>query len=262
MRKIKKIYCLGDSHVGFFSGQNTNRKIRPIWPNKIQDKLSLFKTFHLGPILAYSLMEEKTTSRGREKLFECLKTIPKNSTIILCFGEIDCRCHILKQVQIQNKNTDKIIQNCIERYLFVIKEIQKLNFNIFIWNLIPPSPFELQEDRQFPSYGNLKERKEVLLKFNKHLERELKQISIPFISIYKKLTNNEGTLSKKYLLDKIHLNIRAIPFAIKEIKRESQIIFFIKIKTYFEIVKNKLYFTFWRFFYNLKAQLKKLLKFV
>ena len=97
--KCNPIYCVGDSHVSFFSGVNL---IQPLFPEKSIDYYPYFKTARLGPALAYNLCEEGTQSLGREKLFDFLQKRHVSDCILLSFGEIDCRAHIA------NKHTDNI----------------------------------------------------------------------------------------------------------------------------------------------------------
>ena len=62
------IYCIGDSHVSFFSGKDA---IVPCWPFPSEDMIPFFRTFRLGPVLAYNLVKVGTKTRGREALVFC-----------------------------------------------------------------------------------------------------------------------------------------------------------------------------------------------
>lgn len=43
------IHCIGDSHVSFFGGLD---RIQPVWPQRSDDRLPWFRTYHIGPALA------------------------------------------------------------------------------------------------------------------------------------------------------------------------------------------------------------------
>jgi len=89
------IYCIGDSHASFFAGAD---RIQPNWPTAADGYLPLFKVLKIGSSLAYSLSVEGSRTRGRELLFEVLETsVPQGAHVMLIFGEIDCRAHVLKQ---------------------------------------------------------------------------------------------------------------------------------------------------------------------
>jgi len=125
-RKKRKfnIYCIGDSHASFFSGYD---RIQLGWPNKTFNKKYFFlKSYRLGPVLAYNLCKFKTRSRGREKLLYILThLIPLGSKVLFCFGEIDCRAHLLRQSEIQKRDIYDIVRECVDRYFSVIKDKKK-----------------------------------------------------------------------------------------------------------------------------------------
>lgn len=221
MRNEKQIiHCIGDSHINVFSGQ---KDIQPIWPEISKNSIEFFKTYRLGPVLAYNLCKLDTETKGREKLFKILNTIPKNSTIILSFGEIDCRFHLLKQSEIQKRSIEDIVNECVERYFSVILEVKNLNYNVLILEVIPSTPIPSSNKPEFPIYGTCTERNNVTSIFNKYLEKLLNKKSIPMIRISKKITNRDGFIKTKYLRDPVHLNQKAIPIIIEEINKINNI---------------------------------------
>src|SRR5688572_14786627 len=109
--KAKVTHVIGDSHVSLFSGKD---QIVPTWNEPHEDLLPQFRTYRLGAMLAYNLATER--HEGRDKLFACIKTLPKNSKVLLCFGEIDCRAHLVKQARAQEKTLDDVARECAGRY--------------------------------------------------------------------------------------------------------------------------------------------------
>jgi len=214
------IYCIGDSHANFFSGLDS---IQSSWPEKSIDLIPFFKSFRLGPVLAYNLCKANTKSKGREKLFAILKRIPKESTILLCFGEIDCRAHLLKQAEIQNIKIKTIIKECVDRYIPVIDEIKNLNYNVVVWNVIPSSPTGFPDKPAYPTYGTCRERNDVSRLFNQFLEEQLTNKNIQFISIFEKLIDENGLTLARFLMDELHLSQAAMPLAIKKINNKLQL---------------------------------------
>ncbi|MFH2047236.1 MAG: SGNH/GDSL hydrolase family protein [Pseudomonadota bacterium] len=208
------IRCIGDSHASFFSGLD---KIQPVWPKQSQDILPFFRSYRLGPILAYNLGQKGTSSKGNEKLFFLLSTLSKKDFILLCFGEIDCRAHILRQTHRQNKNHEEIVEECVERYCGVIKTIQTMQYRLGVWNVPPSTPYNLENIPHYPTYGGPVERNDITRYFNKILAYRLKQEGIPFFSIFESLIKKDGTTDVKYLADEIHLNQNAMPFALHAI---------------------------------------------
>jgi len=130
---------------------------------------------HLGPILAYSL--------GKEKLNRCNISnynIKNGDTIIFCFGEIDCRCHVHKHIN-QTFTYENIIDDIILNYFETIKlnvTVSQLNFkNVCVYNVVPPvkNPIKFYDAfgiEPFPHLGSCEERKKYTLYFNKKLKEK------------------------------------------------------------------------------------------
>lgn len=217
------IYCIGDSHVNFFSGQN---KINGLWPNPSNDILPYFRTFRLGAVLAYNLCEYGTRKKGRELLFVLLdrdvpiqaRTIPPQSKLLLCFGEIDCRAHLLKQAELQKRDIPSVVEECVERYFSVICEIQQLGYEVFVWNVIPSSRYNSIPNKEFPVYRTCLERNHVTQLFNNYLKDLCSSAGAKFISIFDELIDEHGLTRTEYYFDYIHLSQKAISFALAKIE--------------------------------------------
>jgi len=248
LKKNIVIHCIGDSHVSVFSGQ---KEMQPVWPKKSNNIIPFFKSYRLGPVLAYNLCKSDTRSKGRDKLFSVLKKIPKKDTVLLCFGEIDCRVHLLKQSELQNRNIKEIVKECVDRYLLVILEIKKMGYKTIVFNVIPSAPSFKSNNPQFPTYGSCVERNKVTTIFNEELKNKLKIKSIPFISIFDKLVDKKMMTKTKYLQDGVHLNQKAIPLIIEKInytmnlnlrihRYERNKIYCLKQLFIFKIITNKI----------------------
>jgi len=216
--KIDKniIHCIGDSHVSFFSGWN---KIAPVWPVPVKDRLPFFKSYHLGPALAYNLCEINSQSRGRENLFEVLKTIPPGEKVLLVFGEIDCRAHLLKQADRQNRDIPEVAQECVQRYFSAIEEVSKMGYEVMVWAAIPSFPCNYI-DSEYPAYGSPKERNRATRLFNEEIERLCRNNGLRFISIFDQLLTKRGNTKIRYYMDFAHLSNKAMPLAIRKLQKE------------------------------------------
>ncbi|PIT89083.1 MAG: hypothetical protein COU27_02225 [Candidatus Levybacteria bacterium CG10_big_fil_rev_8_21_14_0_10_36_7] len=210
------IHCIGDSHVNVFSGQET---MQPIWPEKSKNIIPFFKTYRLGAVLSYNLCSLGTKSQGREKLFCLLEDLPIGSNIMLCFGEIDCRAHLLKQALLQKKGIETIVQECVDRYFSTILEIKKMGYNVLIFNAVPSAPSTETDNPDLPVFGDCIERNKTTILFNNYLHFCLKEKGIPFIDIFAEMIDQNMMTKREYLQDGIHLNQKAIPSIIKEINR-------------------------------------------
>ena len=74
---------------------------------------------------------------------------------MLCFGEIDCRCHIVKQADKRKVPTEMVVKDCVNNYFEVIDELNQLGFKVFIWNAVPTAE---SFNTDYPIYGSHLER--------------------------------------------------------------------------------------------------------
>ncbi len=51
---------------------------------------------------------------------------------MLCFGEIDYRTQIVKQVRSKNMTIEKVVELTINKYFSVIAKIKDLGFNVWV----------------------------------------------------------------------------------------------------------------------------------
>lgn len=207
-KKINPIHVIGDSHVSLFSGKD---EIVPVWNAPHEDLLPQFRTYRLGAMLAYNLATER--HEGREKLFTLLNILPKRSKVLLVFGEIDCRAHIVKQARAQDRDIRDIAENVAERYFSAIQEVNALRKTI-VWGAIPQSA-AAHSSNKFPTVGSPQERNEAAFWFDRTVRKLCEDAGIPFASIFNELVDSEYISRESFFYDSAHLDQRALPFALE-----------------------------------------------
>jgi hypothetical protein len=102
--------------------------------------------------------------------------IQKNDVIILSYGEVDCRCHIQRQI-ILGRNEDDIINELVVNYFNTIKNnTVNIDSKIIIVGVIPPTKKNDYERingpvlHEFPFLGSDEDRVRYTKKINKLLE--------------------------------------------------------------------------------------------
>jgi hypothetical protein len=219
------IYCVGDSHIRLFTGnfEDDGFSLISEFPNKF-DLIKNIKTFYLGAHLAYSF------SNFNHPLFENLKSnflpfVPIGSTIFFVFGEIDCRYHLIKQSELQNKSLEFIVSDCVSSYISGLKTISKLGYKIGTFSVHPHLYEEwldfrvVDMDIPFEHYGYYNERIKCLELFDLELNKKCKEQGFLFFSFFHKLLNiiqNEDY--NDYYLNHNHLNQKAIPILLDTLK--------------------------------------------
>lgn len=211
--KPKITHVIGDSHVSLFSGKDA---IVPVWNEPHEDLLPQFRTYRLGAFLAYNLATEG--HEGRDKLFACIKSLPKKSKVLLCFGEIDCRAHIVKQANIHDVTIASVAMGVSERYFLAIRDIKPLCGKLAIWGATPQSAAE-HSSNKFPTVGSQHERNLATMHLNGRLRELCKEIDVPVFDILEDIivSNPQFQLvsDESYFHDTAHLSQRALPFALE-----------------------------------------------
>lgn len=137
--------------------------------------------------------------------------IQKNDVIILSYGEVDCRCHIQRQI-ILGRNEDDIINELVVNYFNTINNnTLNIGAKIIIVGVIPPTKKNDYERingpvlHEFPFLGSDEDRVRYTKKINKLLE-ELSIINnYYYFNPYSYYERPDGTL-KYELSDKlVHL---------------------------------------------------------
>lgn len=212
-------FVLGDSHSNFFGGVESiqNHKLFQgvdTSPNLIP----FFSTFHIGPGTAFGLGREEGRVQARKKASEIIdrQLIPPGSLILLSFGEIDCRAHVLRESSRQQRSVEDITSDAIENYMCFAEWLVQKGFKIGCWAAIASIKCAAQEDGDFPVYGTEIERNRVTRIFNQQLERECRLRGFLFCSIFEELLDDQMETRSEYIsLDNCHLSQRAAPLLAK-----------------------------------------------
>ena len=159
---------------------------------------------HLGPVLCYSCGKEKR-NRCNIKNFG----VKSYDTVIFCFGEIDCRCHVQKHIT-NDKSYKMIIDEIVHNYIDAVKDnVDNCRVkNICIYN-IPPTPqkheISGQDKAKFPLLGTDEERKLYGIYFNKCLKDKCQENNWIFFDIYESYVDKNGFLNTELSDGNVHI---------------------------------------------------------
>lgn len=186
------IHIFGDSHANFnFRNIKYNNVI-----NHYQNSITLFRV-------------------GRDKLnFINFKynNIRDNDIVIYQFGEVDCRCHIGRQL-LAGRKLDEIINELIENYIISIKENMKdfKNLKIIICCAPPTMHQEKYEEKhgpithEFPFIGKNSERKYYTENLNQKLKQACIENNFYFLNYYYNYIDEEGLLNYSLSDEVVHI---------------------------------------------------------
>jgi FkbM family methyltransferase len=210
------IHCIGDSHVYIFTG--TDVIGGNVFPGTSviggDDALPFFKTYLLGSHTAYNVIK-------RRSLIEqiIVKVVRPDDMIMFCFGEIDCRAHLLKQAELQKIPLASIVSECVDRYFEIFRIAKQYGVPLLAWN-VPPSSREDIVCEEYSTYGSCRERNMATELFNNSLQKHCEESGVIYVSIFDKLIGKDGLTDTSYFLDPIHLSQKAMPLILEELRHK------------------------------------------
>jgi hypothetical protein len=186
---MKMIHTVGDSHCWH------------AWLDIPGVKFHLF-----GPMLMYTFGNTKQI---------VVNDIPEDDTVIFCWGEIDCRCHVHK-----HQPWKETIDSLVENYISAIDENAKTHKNAWVFNVVPPPRRkDVPENPGYPFLGTDEER----LSYVRYMNQKLKESKYPFIDVYDKYSDKDGFLNLE-LANEVHIrdNKYLVEWIKKNLKEESR----------------------------------------
>ena len=134
--------------------------------------------------------------------------------VVLSYGEVDCRCHIQRQIN-TGKNEDDIINDLVDKYFLTIKNNIVTKNKIIIVGIIPPtkqSDYEILHGpilHQFPFVGKDEYRVRYTNKVNAKLEEQANNNNYIYFNPYAYYTRQDGTLKHELSDTTVHLGNNA-----------------------------------------------------
>jgi hypothetical protein len=177
------IHTFGDSHSFNGWGLITN-----------------IQTHHVGPKLCFSIGRDGINIRDGYN-------VKNGDTVIFCFGEIDCRCHIHKHIT-ESRDYKQIIDTIVSNYFIKIKNAIDIfeTIQVAIYNVVPPiQKHNTAENPEYPYLGTDEERKAYVLYFNEKLKQACIEYNFLFFDVYDNYIDNDGFLNKSMSDGNVHI---------------------------------------------------------
>lgn len=202
------MYVIGNSHIGMF---NSDSRFTVVDGNVSS-----------AAATAHNLNKKNSTSQSNRILFNLANRIDKeNDSIILVYGEIDCRVHIYYQFKKNNEKytITELIDKTIHNYGSVMQELKNMGIKFYICGIPPvdwkenPNIINLYKWQTTPDIHY-----KIYREFNNKLNLFCKKNGYKYLDIYSKTIDNNGFRKKEYDEDGIHLNKNALPFIVDILK--------------------------------------------
>ncbi len=187
---MMKVHIFGDSHARFcFSGM----------PNASNHAINSITMHRVG--------------RDGLKIVNCKASGARDGDIaFFIFGEVDCRCHIERQVAM-GRVYENVLSELIDSYFhtLALNSSQFRNLHIVIVSIVPPvrhSDYHganppLQSDHPFPFVGSDERRVQITRDVNSALAERAKAVGYQFLNIYDFYSRPEDGTLKFELSDRV-----------------------------------------------------------
>jgi hypothetical protein len=183
------IYLYGDSHAHFsFKGLKLEHK-----------------DYHSSGITMFRIGRDGVIINFKKALITS-----EHDIIVLAYGEVDCRCHIQRQIN-NGRDEDEIINDLVNNYYRTIKTNIVKKCKIIIVGVIPPTKQSDYESihgpilHEFPFVGTDEDRVRYTNKVNKQLEEYAGINNYIYFNSYDYYTREDGTLNHTLSDKSVHL---------------------------------------------------------
>lgn len=186
----------------------------------------IMKGFECGDIFHNLYQNSVTMHRiGRDGIIPNFNnSFNGENTFIFFYGEVDCRCHIHKQIAL-GRELNEIIEELTSKYFQTIKNNIKCYKKIIIGSIVPSiRKYEYENvhgpvTHEFPFMGTDEERVLYTKLMNKSLFKKCKEYNFIFLDFYNYYSRPDGTLKyelsdgichiseNKYIIDSLKLLI-------------------------------------------------------
>ena len=192
MTKNKQMYALGDSHSG---------TLHP-WCEAINFGAETIHRLTVGKV------------DGHFSLFVHGGKLSRQALWVFCFGEIDIRCSVHKQIHDKGRNEDEVLTTLVDKYL---AKINLLHLDIAVMSVVPPCYYdnrktEVDADPASLIYqivGSDQDRSRYTRKLNDYMESQCANKGIPYLDIYGLYRDENGMLPIDVSDGNVHISNRA-----------------------------------------------------
>lgn len=214
------LVVFGDSHSVIWEGNDVLKR-------SVQSKFPNVQVFHLGPALAFNLINEENDGLGKwgnDILCIMENKKPAATSIMLCFGEIDIRTQVIRRAADSHSSIQFAVREVVSRLnSFAEKLFNITKVPILLWEPVATSGTKnFTYNPEFPAIGSEIERNYATVIFSK-ISRELcrksraKGIPVYSFGIATKLMNIYET-KPEFFEDGCHLNTNGLSIGIESLK--------------------------------------------
>lgn len=204
----KRVFVLGDSHV-----------------LPLGSRRGVFRK-HLGPI---TLNRFGRTNEARNSFRSISRLWPTEReaqgphslpTIVLSFGEIDLRVHVLRQARIRSISTSEVVSLLVQSAVNAISELRQIT-QARIVMLAPTPPTDVAFNPLFPVSGSLADRISWNRQYSSEIKSRIAEIgleNVKLLDVSHLFVTSAGSLAESFSDGNVHYSRQAGRFIIDIIR--------------------------------------------
>jgi hypothetical protein len=114
--------------------------------------------------------------------------------LVLCFGEIDCRCFVKPQLEHRTISLEELLRGWVDAYLVRAKTLDTNGARVAILSVTPPCTHDLAYNAQFPVAGTDEERVTYHAAMNALLAQGCAERGLLYVDTYSAYKDENGML--------------------------------------------------------------------
>jgi hypothetical protein len=197
------IHVIGDSHVSVFTGLHG---VCPRYDEARSQAMPGFRVWHVGAYLAFSV--SRAGHEARRRVRACLAHAPAGARLLMCFGEIDCRNHVVKRAA-GDRRISGVAAGVARAYVRAAARLARGRDLAFMD--VPPPTVAQHGNTIQPTQGTFAQRRRAVEAFNRAMKREARAVGARVVSAGDELATREGEPNPAYFADGVHVDPRALP---------------------------------------------------
>jgi len=125
----------------------------------------------------------------------------KDSVLCFAYGEVDCRCHVQKQINL-GRDENEVISELVQAYFCTLKKNIQTCRAVIIVGVLPPTD---REECEFPVAGSDEDRVRFTRKLNRLLKSYCSQVGYIYLAPYSHYTREDGLMIRELSDENVHL---------------------------------------------------------
>lgn len=204
------VHVIGDSHASVFTG---SYRLAPVYPARAISALPGVRVWHLGAHLAHSIGSPRHPVR--RKLKDIAATVGAHDCVLMYFGEIDCRFHVVHQAG-SARRINSIARDVAARYMQAARAIVGRGRELGFVCVPPPTVTPINNDIH-PIRGTFDERLRAARAFNAELAERAAQVGARVLNLTAQLAGRKNQPKPSFFDDGVHADPRALHLFVREL---------------------------------------------